>query len=301
MTDCRPRRSLISRSIHPSICSAPSLTGAASGSDAPTSSPVRIRRLPCGRSISTCVIIAMPSVRARRRSSCSSIPYGAMVARRTCRSCAPRSGGRPSSDLKADREAISGETALDESADEEEVEPGFQTPAGTVDYAGGALDCIGFEALAHRDPRDGAKARVYLQIHNRRPTRRPTWWRGCTTPPEFGDGSWPDLPTGFWETFPAGDPAAASPWQPVGPARTVAKIPGGARGRDVGVGRSGAAPGDDRSPRDRLGSRRSGVRGSSAGRDDATDRAASTQQQARTAEAHGDRGRRGPAAGRGCG
>jgi hypothetical protein len=127
-------------------------------------------------------------------------------------------------DLKVDRESISGETAIDEFDDAEPVEPGFQKPAGTVDYAGGALDCIGFEALAHRDPRDGAKARVYLQVHNRGPDAATGVVARVYYAAEFGDGSWPDLPTGFWETFPAGEPAATSAWKPVGPARTVAEI-----------------------------------------------------------------------------
>src|SRR4029453_13256713 len=61
-------------------------------------------------------------------------------------------------------------------------------------------------------------------IHNRGPDTATDVVARVYYAAEFGDGSWPDLPTGFWETFPAGGPPAAPPWHPGGPARTVAEI-----------------------------------------------------------------------------
>jgi photosystem II stability/assembly factor-like uncharacterized protein len=115
-------------------------------------------------------------------------------------------------DLKVDREAIGGEQPS-----------GFQQPASTVDYAGGALDCIGFEALAHRDPRRGAPARLYLQIHNRGPDAATNVVARAFYAVPASDG-WPDLPADFWTAFPDSDPAAASPWKPIGAKSTVAEV-----------------------------------------------------------------------------
>jgi hypothetical protein len=127
-------------------------------------------------------------------------------------------------DLKLDRAALAGETFINESGDEVEPDEGFQTPASTVDYAGGALDCIGFEALDHRDLRRGAKARVYLQAHNRGPDRATNVTARLYWAAPLAGGAWPDLPAGFWSTFPNADPPSSSKWQPVAAARTVAEI-----------------------------------------------------------------------------
>lgn len=122
-------------------------------------------------------------------------------------------------DLKIDRESVASELP------NEDAEPAFQDPASTVDYTqDGPLDAIGFEALTHRAPNPKAPARVYLQVHNRGPDEATNvvvrvYW---ATP--AADGSYPDLPADFWSQYPATDPAADSPWQPVGPASIVATV-----------------------------------------------------------------------------
>lgn len=124
-------------------------------------------------------------------------------------------------DLKVDRESIAGE----EDGEDDQAASGFQVPPSTVDYTPtGALDCIGFERLEHREPRRGAKARVHLQVHDGGPDAA----TGVTARVFFAsaneDDSWPDLPADFWTVFPSGDPAAGSAWRPVGPARQIAEI-----------------------------------------------------------------------------
>ncbi|PYN44073.1 MAG: hypothetical protein DME00_25640, partial [Candidatus Rokuibacteriota bacterium] len=121
-------------------------------------------------------------------------------------------------DLRVDREALEGEA-------KEATPAGFQKPASTVDYTpDGVPDCIGFEALTHRDPRRGAKARVHLQLHNRGPDAATTVTARVFFVSANEDESWPDLPADFWTVFPSGDPAAGSAWRPIGPAKTIAEI-----------------------------------------------------------------------------
>lgn len=91
----------------------------------------------------------------------------------------------------------------------------YQMALTEVDYAS-------FEAkLQHRLPRPGKVNRLYVQVHNRGilPARNVTvkvlhCAAGATLPA---------LPSDFWSTFPA-DATAASPWQPVGPAQTIAAL-----------------------------------------------------------------------------
>jgi hypothetical protein len=125
-------------------------------------------------------------------------------------------------DIKVDRESIAGEE--DEEEDEQGAS-GFQAPSSTVDYTpSGALDCVGFEGLEHREPRRGAKARLHLQIHNRGPDAATGVIARIFFAAANEDKSWPDLPADFWTVFPAGNPAAGSPWKPMGSAKTIAEI-----------------------------------------------------------------------------
>jgi hypothetical protein len=122
-------------------------------------------------------------------------------------------------DLKVDRESIASELAS------EDEEPAFQDPASTVTYAqDGPLDAIGFEALDHRRPNPKVPARVYLQVHNRGPDEATNVVVRIYWAAQAADGSYPDLPADFWSQYPATDPAADSPWQPLGPASILASV-----------------------------------------------------------------------------
>lgn len=122
-------------------------------------------------------------------------------------------------DLKIDRESVVSELA------DPEAEPAYQDSASTVDYLpDGPLDAIGFEALAHRPPNPKAPARVYLQVHNRGPDEATNVVARVYWAAQAADGSYPDLPADFWSQYPATDPAADSPWQPIGPASILAQV-----------------------------------------------------------------------------
>jgi len=122
-------------------------------------------------------------------------------------------------DLKIDRESVASELA------DEDDTPAFQVPASTVDYTpDGPLDTIGFEAMDHRAPNPKAPARVYLQVHNRGPDEATNVVARVYYAAPAADGSYPDLPANFWSQYPATDPAADSPWQPIGPATIIASV-----------------------------------------------------------------------------
>lgn len=122
-------------------------------------------------------------------------------------------------DLKVDRESLASELV------HRKDKPAFQTPASTVTYANdGPLDAIGFEGLKHRAPNPKAPASVYLQVHNRGPDEAANVVARVYWAAQAADGSYPDLPVDFWSQYPATDPAADSPWQPIGPATIIASL-----------------------------------------------------------------------------
>jgi len=122
-------------------------------------------------------------------------------------------------DLKIDRESVVSE--LTQPGDQ----PAFQKPASTVNYApDGPLDTIGFEGMEHRPPNPKAPARVYLQVHNRGPDEATNVVVRVYWAAQAADASYPDLPVDFWSQYPGTDPAADSPWQPIGPASIVASV-----------------------------------------------------------------------------
>jgi hypothetical protein len=94
--------------------------------------------------------------------------------------------------------------------------PAYQIPvAGSVDY-------VTFEAtLLHRNPQRGNVNRVYVQVHNRgfAPASNVTV-KVLYAPASAG---LPALPSDFWTAFP-NDAAVASPWQPIGAAKTIAAL-----------------------------------------------------------------------------
>jgi len=125
-------------------------------------------------------------------------------------------------DLKVDRQSLASELAAEDKPD---AEPAFQAPASTVDYLpDGPLDAIGFEALEHRPPNPKAPARVYVQVHNRGPDEATNVVVRVYWAAQAAEGSYPDLPADFWSQYPATDPAADSPWQPIGPASILAQV-----------------------------------------------------------------------------
>ena len=94
--------------------------------------------------------------------------------------------------------------------------PAYQVPvAGSVDY-------VTFEAsLQHRNPQRGNVNRVYVQVHNRGFAAASNVTVKLLYAP--ASAGLPALPADFWTAFP-NDPAAASPWQPVGAAKTIASL-----------------------------------------------------------------------------
>lgn len=117
---------------------------------------------------------------------------------------------------------------VDVKVDADTLVYGFSTPTSTRDYAAGSpIDYIGFQQLEHESFQEGKPARVYVQVTNRGPqaatgvVARAYWAR------KIGDG-FPDLPNDFWTGAPAADPAADSPWQPVGPPSDIGTLPPGA-------------------------------------------------------------------------
>ena len=125
---------------------------------------------------------------------------------------------------------------------------GTPTRVSTTDYTpAGPLDFIGFASLAEGTLVGGQSSTVWAQVHNRGPESAANvqvraYWAEKT------GGALPDLPSGFWGGFPGADPPA-SPWQPLGPAVTIATVragepalaswawplPGGGSGTDAGL------------------------------------------------------------------
>ncbi len=111
--------------------------------------------------------------------------------------------------------------------------PSFQTPdvAGVdFEFFGDTESMIedGFQfaaGLRHRNPQRGSAARLFVQVHNRGVAPA----INVTVKAFFAVGglTFPDLPTGFWADFPNNALPADSPWQPVAPHGTIARIDGG--------------------------------------------------------------------------
>jgi hypothetical protein len=99
---------------------------------------------------------------------------------------------------------------------------GFKTPSSTIDYAGGAADYLGFEALGSDDVRPRTRSRVYVQVHNRGPdTAADVHVRAYFAPK--GEAGYPDVPEQFWTAFP-GDAPDLGAWTPLGPAQTIVEL-----------------------------------------------------------------------------
>ncbi len=74
----------------------------------------------------------------------------------------------------------------------------------------------------------GQLSRVYVQVHNRGlQSAHQVDVRVFVTP---ASATFPDLPDSFWDNFPENRVSAGSPWQPIGPHKTIPAIPpGGSR------------------------------------------------------------------------
>lgn len=90
---------------------------------------------------------------------------------------------------------------------------------------------IGAAGLIHENPQPGKVARVYVQLHNR--GSKPA--ANVAVKVFHADASvgLPDLPAGFWTSFPTGALAASSPWQPVAAHKVIPSV-GVERGQIVG-------------------------------------------------------------------
>jgi photosystem II stability/assembly factor-like uncharacterized protein len=105
--------------------------------------------------------------------------------------------------------------------------PSFQTPLATdVDFEFFADDHGVFAAgLKHENPLRNRTARVFVQVHNRgiNPATN------VTVKVFFAASAvaLPNLPTGFWNSFPNNVLASSSPWQQIGPHKVVPKVEGG--------------------------------------------------------------------------
>ncbi|HEY7475736.1 MAG TPA: hypothetical protein VH679_12035 [Vicinamibacterales bacterium] len=93
--------------------------------------------------------------------------------------------------------------------------PAYQAPVSGVDY-------VTFEAsLQHRNAQRGNVNRVYVQVHNRGFAAAANVTVKLLYAPAAA--GLPALPPDFWTAFP-NDAAAASLWQPVGTAKTIASL-----------------------------------------------------------------------------
>jgi hypothetical protein len=97
----------------------------------------------------------------------------------------------------------------------------FQTPVSTVDYTpAGALDHIGFEALAHRSPRKSRDARVYVQVQNSGPGTAAEAKVRVFWAPRSGVG-YPPLTAAFWTAFASDGEPTDGHWHAIAPPQTL--------------------------------------------------------------------------------
>ncbi len=101
----------------------------------------------------------------------------------------------------------------------------FAAPASTLDYTpGGAIDYIGFQALAHDSFVQDRESRVYVQVSNRGPQKA----TGVTVGLYFAQvsgGNPPPLPANFWTLFPDGSPSGD--WSRAGDKVVLGEVPAG--------------------------------------------------------------------------